>query len=225
MLKSICFEVTRPLTAVRVIRPPARVPWAQIWDKRMTAAMSTASGGQGDLNNNSVLRKPVQEFLPDPVFAHRSLAIPEKRDDSETREVYRPFLLQQSVEENDWVSRLELSTAAKMASSDLERTGERLKILVLYGSMRGRSYSQLMSYEASRILWRLGCDVRVYNPSGLPLKDDVQHDHPKVQELRELSKWSDGHVWICPEQHGTIVRCFEPHPGSLLLERAILMFT
>lgn len=43
------------------------------------------------------------------------------------------------------------------------------------------------------------------DPSGLPVKDDVQHSHPKVQELRELSKWSDGHVWISPEQHGNLV--------------------
>ena len=51
----------------------------------------------------------------------------------------------------------------------------------------------------------MGCDVRVFDPSGLPVKDDVQEDHPKVQELRGLSKWSDGHVWISPEQHGNLV--------------------
>lgn len=68
-----------------------------------------------------------------------------------------------------------------------------------------RSYSRLLAYEAARILFRLGCDVRVYDPAGLPQKDDVQHDHPKVQELRELSKWSDGHVWVSPEQHGNLV--------------------
>lgn len=69
-----------------------------------------------------------------------------------------------------------------------------------------RSYSRLLAYEASRILFRLGCDVRMYDPAGLPVKDDVQHSHPKVQELRELSKWSDGHIWISPEQHGNLVR-------------------
>jgi arsenic resistance protein ArsH len=45
----------------------------------------------------------------------------------------------------------------------------------------------------------------VYDPTGLPQKDDVQHSHPKVQELRDLSKWSDGHVWVSPEQHGNLV--------------------
>jgi arsenic resistance protein ArsH len=73
-----------------------------------------------------------------------------------------------------------------------------------------RSYSKLLAYEASRILFRLGCDVRVYDPLGLPVKDDQRHDHPKVQELRELSKWSDGHVWVSPEQHGTLV-CFHAY--------------
>lgn len=67
------------------------------------------------------------------------------------------------------------------------------------------SYSRLLAYECSRILFRLGCDVRVFDPAGLPQKDDVQHDHHKVQELRELSKWSDGHVWVSPEQHGNLV--------------------
>src|SRR6478735_4917609 len=69
-----------------------------------------------------------------------------------------------------------------------------------------RSYSRLLAYEAARILFRLGCDVRIYDPAGLPQKDDVQHCHPKVKELRELSKWSDGHVWVSPEQHGNLVR-------------------
>jgi len=71
-----------------------------------------------------------------------------------------------------------------------------------------RSFSKLLAFEASRILFRLGCDVRVYDPRGLPVKDDVQHDHPKVQELRSLSRWSDGHVWISPEQHGNLVGSF-----------------
>jgi hypothetical protein len=73
----------------------------------------------------------------------------------------------------------------------------------------GRSYSRLLAFEASRVLFRLGCDVRVYDPTGLPVKDDVQHSHPKVQELRDLSKWSDGHVWISPEQHGNLVSALE----------------
>jgi arsenic resistance protein ArsH len=72
-----------------------------------------------------------------------------------------------------------------------------------------RSYSRLLAYEACRILFRLGCDVRIYDPAGLPQKDDVQHTHPKVQQLRDLSRWSDGHVWISPEQHGNLTGVFK----------------
>lgn len=50
--------------------------------------------------------------------------------------------------------------------------------------------------------------MRMYDPSGLPVKDDSQHSHPKVQELRDLSKWSDGHIWISPEQHGNLVSTY-----------------
>lgn len=83
-----------------------------------------------------------------------------------------------------------------------------------------RSYSRLLAYEAARILFRLGCDVRIYDPAGLPQKDDVQHCHPKVKELRELSKWSDGHVWVSPEQHGNLVgplscdKCVQNHESN-----------
>jgi arsenic resistance protein ArsH len=82
-------------------------------------------------------------------------------------------------------------------------------ICVCDGADGDRSFSRLLAYEASRILFRLGCDVRMYDPSGLPMKDDVQHDHAKVQELRELSKWSDGHIWISPEQHGILTAVFK----------------
>lgn len=63
-----------------------------------------------------------------------------------------------------------------------------------------------MAFEGARVLFRLGCDVRVYDATDLPVKDDVQHDHPKVQELRDLSRWSDAHFWVSPEQHGNLVR-------------------
>jgi len=68
-----------------------------------------------------------------------------------------------------------------------------------------RSISRLLALECARILFRLGCDVRVFDPSGLPLKDSTTDQHPKVQELREMSEWSDGHIWVSPEQHGNVV--------------------
>lgn len=61
-----------------------------------------------------------------------------------------------------------------------------------------------MAYEAARILHHLGCDVRVYDPTGLPMKDESSTTHPKVQELRELTTWSQAHFWCSPEQHGNI---------------------
>lgn len=134
----------------------------------------------------------------DPSFAYQSLAIPASEDDPTIRSTYRPFLLNDSVTNTDWVSRLELATATEMAKKDFEKTGERLRVLVLYGSLRKRSYSKLLAYEIARVMWRLGCDVRIFNPEGLPVKDEVQQDHVKVQELRGLSRWSDGHFWISP---------------------------
>lgn len=83
------------------------------------------------------------------------------------------------------------------------------KILVLYGSLRERSYSRLLAEEAGRILEGLGCDVRFYNPEGLPVKAPGLDDHPKVQELRELSMWSEGQVWSSPEMHGNVTGVFK----------------
>lgn len=135
---------------------------------------------------------------------HPSLAISQSEDDTDIRQKYRPFILVDDATE-DWVSTLELTTAMSMAAQELHKSNNRLKVLVLYGSLRRRSYSRLVALEASRILFRLGCDVRVFNPEGLPVKNDTEHGHPKVQELRELSKWSDGHIWVSPEQHGNLV--------------------
>ena len=78
------------------------------------------------------------------------------------------------------------------------------RILLLYGSLRERSYSRLAIEEAARILERLGCETRIFNPRDLPLPDAVDADHPKVQELRTLSEWSEGQVWCSPERHGAV---------------------
>ncbi|VVE62180.1 arsenical resistance protein ArsH [Pandoraea captiosa] len=80
-----------------------------------------------------------------------------------------------------------------------------VRILMLYGSLRERSYSRLLTQEAARLLTQMGADVRIFDPRGLPMPDDVAGDaHPKVKELRDLSVWSEGHVWCSPERHGTI---------------------
>ncbi|KAJ5748307.1 uncharacterized protein N7511_010003 [Penicillium nucicola] len=137
----------------------------------------------------------------------RSLSLPVHEDSPEIRQKYRPFILDHATQ--DWISQLELTTALDMAEKNLHDTNDRLKVLVLYGSLRRRSYSRLVAMEASRILFRLGCDVRVFDPQGLPVKNDVDTDHPKVQELRQLSQWSDGHIWVSPEQHGNLTAVFK----------------
>src|ERR1700761_6519381 len=78
------------------------------------------------------------------------------------------------------------------------------RLLLLYGSLRERSYSRLLVEEAARILDRLGAETRIFDPRDLPLPDSVPADHPKVQELRALSAWSEGQVWCSPERHGAI---------------------
>lgn len=214
-------HATRSAARLHITRP---IVATAVTTKINILLMSTTSAPvHGDLNNTEALRTTTKTFPPDPAYAGRTLAIPASDDDPTIRQRYRPFLLPDEIARTDWIAGLELSTALKLAEADLARHGGsrdgRLKVLVLYGSLRQRSYSRLLAYEQARILFRLGCDVRVYDPTGLPVKDDVQHEHPKVQELRELSRWSDGHVWVSPEQHGVLVSLSGPPcmPPSLSL--------
>jgi arsenic resistance protein ArsH len=78
------------------------------------------------------------------------------------------------------------------------------RILLLYGSVRERSYSRLASEEAARLLQAMGAETRTFSPSRLPLPDDAPESHPKVQELRELAAWAEGMVWCSPERHGAM---------------------
>jgi arsenical resistance protein ArsH len=78
------------------------------------------------------------------------------------------------------------------------------RILLLYGSVRKRSFSRLVTEEAARILRSLGAETRTFNPSALPLPDDADVTHPKVQELRDLVSWCEGMVWCSPERHGAM---------------------
>jgi len=91
--------------------------------------------------------------------------------------------------------------------------GERLvhppRFLLLYGSLRERSYSRFLVQEAGRLLVRMGGEVRIFDPRGLPLPDGAATDHPKVQELRRLSLWSEGQVWCSPERHGAVSGVFK----------------
>ncbi|MEM1236513.1 MAG: arsenical resistance protein ArsH [Pseudomonadota bacterium] len=78
------------------------------------------------------------------------------------------------------------------------------RILLLYGSLRDVSYSRKAAEEGARVLRALGCETQIFNPSGLPLPDDADAEHPKVAELRELALWSEGMVWSSPERHGAM---------------------
>ena len=78
------------------------------------------------------------------------------------------------------------------------------RILLLYGSLRKRSYSKLLALEAARLLQAMGAETRLFDPAGLPLPDAEPDTHPKVQELRQLVRWSEGMVWSSPERHGSM---------------------
>ena len=80
----------------------------------------------------------------------------------------------------------------------------RPRFLMLYGSLRERSYSRLLTFEAARLLEAMGGEVKIFDPHGLPLPDDAPEAHPKVQELRALASWAEGMVWISPERHGAM---------------------
>ncbi|HSP58076.1 MAG TPA: arsenical resistance protein ArsH [Halomonas sp.] len=78
------------------------------------------------------------------------------------------------------------------------------RILLLFGSLRRRSFSRLAVEEAARLLRAMGAETRIFDPHGLPLPDTEEATHPKVAELRELAKWAEGMVWCSPERHGAM---------------------
>lgn len=100
-----------------------------------------------------------------------------------------------------------LTDAARIPlASDLQapKSAHPPRILLLYGSLRPRSYSRFLTHEADRLLKHFGCETRIFDPKGLPLPDETGADHPKVQELRDLCLWSEGQVWTSPERHGAM---------------------
>lgn len=95
---------------------------------------------------------------------------------------------------------LHIPTGDKLAATAVHKP----RILLLYGSLRARSYSRFLSMEAARLLEHFGAETKIYDPHGLPLPDDAPETHPKVQELRNLAAWSEGQVWCSPERHGAM---------------------
>ena len=78
------------------------------------------------------------------------------------------------------------------------------KILMLYGSLRERSYSKLLTLEAARLLEAMGAEVRIFDPLDLPQPDAAPESHPRVVALREAAAWAEGMVWCSPERHGAM---------------------
>ena len=95
----------------------------------------------------------------------------------------------------------EVPAFSKLTAPDLQH---KPRILMLYGSLRERSYSRFLTFEGQRLLEAFGADVRIFHANGLPLPNDVPDTHPKVQELREAMLWSEGQVWTSPERHGAM---------------------
>ena len=58
--------------------------------------------------------------------------------------------------------------APSIQDFDLSGSNHKPRILLLYGSLRERSYSRLASEEAARILNVLGAETKLFNPADLP---------------------------------------------------------
>ena len=93
------------------------------------------------------------------------------------------------------------------------------RILLLYGSLRERSFSRFLTEEAARILLHFGAEVRIFDPRDLPMAGSVPDSHPKVVELRALSLWSEGQVWCSPERHGAITAVMKNQIDWIPLEQ------
>jgi len=101
------------------------------------------------------------------------------------------------------------SVEETMRSLGIEGSTHPPRILLLYGSLREQSYSRFLALEAQRVLEHFGAETEIFHPHDLPIFDRSSYEHPEVQKLRKLSLWSEGHVWISPEQHGSITGVFK----------------
>jgi arsenic resistance protein ArsH len=117
-------------------------------------------------------------------------------------------------------TQLDMPTLDKLApAGDLTHPP---RILMLYGSLRERSFSRFLTEEAARILEHFGAEVKIFDPTELPMAGSVPEDHPKVAELRALSLWSEGQVWCSPERHGAITAVMKNQIDWIPLEQGAL---
>jgi len=114
-------------------------------------------------------------------------------------------------------ARLDLPAANRLAPAD--GFAHPPRILMLYGSLRERSFSRLLTQEAARILRHFGAEVKIFDPAGLPMVGSAPDTHPKVAELRELCIWSEGQVWCSPERHGAVTAVFKNQIDWIPLEQ------
>lgn len=118
------------------------------------------------------------------------------------------------------LAQLDIPTMDKLAQQgDLAHPP---RILMLYGSLRERSFSRFLTYEAARILEHFGAEVRIFDPAELPMAGSVPETHPKVVELRALSLWSEGQVWCSPERHGAITAVMKNQIDWIPLEQGAM---
>jgi len=119
----------------------------------------------------------------------------------------------------DHLPALDLQAVQERPALSLGANDPPPRILLLYGSLRDRSYSRFAVEEAARLLRFFGAEIRIFDPSDLPLPDQVKgDDHPAVHELRTLSMWSEGQVWCSPERHGQISGVMKAQIDHLPLE-------
>jgi arsenic resistance protein ArsH len=114
-------------------------------------------------------------------------------------------------------ARLELPTLDKLEPA--AGFGHPPRILMLYGSLRERSFSRFLTFEAARILEHFGAEVRIFDPMELPMVGSVPETHPKVLELRALCLWSEGQVWCSPERHGAVTAVMKNQIDWIPLEQ------
>lgn len=99
-----------------------------------------------------------------------------------------------------------------------EDLGHPPRVLLLYGSLRQRSYSRFLTMEAARLCEAMGAQARIFDPSGLPLPDGAPESHPKVKELRALADWAEAQVWCSPERHGAMTAVMKAQIDWIPLE-------